>query len=60
MDNLDVMKLLKIVGAIVVGYFALKLILGVLSITLGLIIQILIVGALTLGILYGIKMLNSK
>ena len=60
MDNLDIMKILKIVGAVVVGVVAVKVILAVLSVTLNLLIQVLLAGALVVGVLYGVKMLKEK
>jgi uncharacterized membrane protein len=60
MGNLNVVKIIKIIAAIIIGYFALNIVLGALNIALGLIIKVLIIGALAVGVLYGVKMLNSK
>lgn len=60
MENLDIIKILKIVVGIIIGYFVLNVLLTVLNIALGLAIKLLIVGALTVGILYGLKMLKGN
>ncbi|MGL4450548.1 MAG: hypothetical protein ACRCTZ_05080 [Sarcina sp.] len=60
MSNLDLMKVLKVIGVIIIGYFVLNVLLTVLNIALGLAIKLLIVVGLTVGILYGIKMLKAN
>ena len=53
-------KVIKLILAIIVGYFALNFIFGALNIALGLLIKLLIVVGLGIGVIYGIKMLKLK
>ena len=53
-------KVIKIILAVIVGYFALNFVLGALNIALGLLIKLLIVAGLGIGVIYGIKMLRLK
>lgn len=53
-------KIVKIVIGVVLGYFALNVVLGILNIALALVMKILIIGGLSLLVVYGYKQIKEK
>lgn len=57
---MDVAKIIKIVIAVIIGYFALSLVVGVLNIALSILIKVLMVAGLVVLVGYGYKKLKGR